>query len=167
MSMTIYVNGKKEELENNMDISRFLEVRKIRPEVVTVELNDNIVERNKYSEIKLKVDDRVELVYYMGGGNQLVANSVLELIGNTPMVKLNRMVSGDSASIYGKLESFNPGGSVKDRPCLEMIVDAEERGLLKDGATISELVAAMKKKGLSSPRTFIHNCQKMGHLKIS
>ena len=38
---------------------------------------------------------------------------------------------------------------------------------LKDGATISELVAAMKKKGLSSPRTFIVNCQKMGHLKIS
>ena len=37
---------------------------------------------------------------------------------------------------------------------------------LKDGATISELVAAMKKKGLSSPRTFIHNCQKMGHLEI-
>ncbi len=38
---------------------------------------------------------------------------------------------------------------------------------LKDGATVSELVAAMKKKGLSSPRTFIQNCQKMGHLKIS
>ena len=67
-----------------------------------------------------------------------VANSVLELIGNTPMVKLNRIVSSNSASIYGKLEFFNPGGSVKDRICLSMIEDAEKKELLKTGSTIIE-----------------------------
>ena len=67
-----------------------------------------------------------------------VANNILELIGNTPMVKLNKIVEPSMAKIYGKLESFNPGGSVKDRICLSMIEDAEERGLLKPGATIIE-----------------------------
>lgn len=67
-----------------------------------------------------------------------VANNVLELIGNTPMVKLNRIVAPDMAEIYAKLESFNPGGSVKDRICLSMIEDAERKGLLSPGATIIE-----------------------------
>ena len=67
-----------------------------------------------------------------------IANSVIELIGNTPMVKLSRIVEEDMAEIIGKLESFNPGGSVKDRICLSMIEDAEKKGLLKPGATIIE-----------------------------
>lgn len=50
-----------------------------------------------------------------------VATNVLELIGNTPIVKLNKLVGKDYADIYVKLEYFNPGGSVKDRPALYMI----------------------------------------------
>jgi len=66
-------------------------------------------------------------------------NDVIELIGNTPMIRLNKISrDGGGAEILGKLESFNPGGSVKDRPCLEMISDAEEKGLLKNGSTIIE-----------------------------
>ncbi len=68
----------------------------------------------------------------------LVANSVLELIGGTPMVRLNRVVPAGIASIVGKLESLNPGGSVKDRIALSMIEDAERDGRLKPGATIVE-----------------------------
>ena len=66
------------------------------------------------------------------------ADNILELIGSTPMVKLNRLVDADMAEIYAKLESFNPGGSIKDRICLAMIEDAEKKGLLKPGATIIE-----------------------------
>lgn len=67
-----------------------------------------------------------------------LAENVLELIGRTPMVKLNKVVSHDMAQILAKLESFNPGGSVKDRICLAMIEDAEKKGLLTKGSTIIE-----------------------------
>jgi len=65
-------------------------------------------------------------------------NSVLELIGNTPMVRINRMVDEDSAEIYAKVEFFNPCGSVKDRICLLMIEEAERQGRIKHGDTIVE-----------------------------
>jgi cysteine synthase A len=67
-----------------------------------------------------------------------IAKNILELIGNTPMVKLNRIVEPGMATIYAKLESFNPCSSVKDRICLSMIEDAERRGLLKEGGIIVE-----------------------------
>lgn len=67
-----------------------------------------------------------------------VANNVLELIGNTPLVKLNKIVETNTASIFGKLESLNPGGSIKDRICLSMIEEAEKKGLIKKGSTIIE-----------------------------
>jgi len=67
-----------------------------------------------------------------------IAQSVLELIGNTPMVRLGRIVEPRMATLLAKLESFNPGGSVKDRICLSMIEDAEERGALKPGSTVVE-----------------------------
>ncbi len=66
------------------------------------------------------------------------ADNILELIGSTPLVKLNRIVDDSMSDIYAKLESFNPGGSIKDRICLSMIEDAEKRGILKPGTTIIE-----------------------------
>ena len=66
------------------------------------------------------------------------AENILELIGSTPLVKLNRIVEDSMADIYAKLEFFNPGGSIKDRICLSMVEDAERKGLLKPGATIIE-----------------------------
>ncbi|MFJ7729825.1 cysteine synthase A [Neobacillus sp. NPDC097160] len=62
-----------------------------------------------------------------------VANSVAELVGQTPIVKLNRLVDENSAEVYLKLEYFNPGSSVKDRIALAMIEAAEEQGLIKPG----------------------------------
>ncbi|MFP3393245.1 cysteine synthase A [Brevibacillus sp. SIMBA_040] len=67
-----------------------------------------------------------------------VANSITDLIGYTPLVKLNRVVTEDSADIYLKLEFFNPGSSVKDRIALAMIEAAEADGSLKPGDTIIE-----------------------------
>src|SRR5262245_12742078 len=67
-----------------------------------------------------------------------VARSLIELIGNTPTVKLNRLVDPDSATIWAKLESFNPGGSVKDRICRSMVEQAEQNGQLRQGDTIVE-----------------------------
>jgi cysteine synthase A len=67
-----------------------------------------------------------------------VAATVLELIGRTPMVRLNRLPTPGGAEVVAKLESVNPGGSVKDRIALAMLEDAERRGLLKAGSTIVE-----------------------------
>jgi cysteine synthase len=67
-----------------------------------------------------------------------VANSILELIGETPLVKLNRIVPEGAADVYLKLESFNPGSSVKDRIALSMVEEAEKAGKLKPGYTIVE-----------------------------
>lgn len=63
---------------------------------------------------------------------------ITELIGRTPLVRLNRLSKPGGATIYGKVEFFNPGGSVKDRICLNMINEAERQGKLKPGGTIVE-----------------------------
>ena len=65
-------------------------------------------------------------------------DNILQTIGNTPIVRLNKVDNTHAASLWAKLESFNPGGSVKDRPALRMIEDAEQRGVLKPGDTIVE-----------------------------
>jgi len=64
--------------------------------------------------------------------------SILDLIGSTPVIKLRNMPGKDNAEVWGKLESMNPGGSVKDRICLSMIEAAERDGKLKPGGTIVE-----------------------------
>jgi cysteine synthase len=67
-----------------------------------------------------------------------MAGSVLELVGGTPLVRLNRIPKPGGATVLAKLESLNPGGSVKDRIALAMVEDAERRGVLKAGATLVE-----------------------------
>ncbi len=65
-------------------------------------------------------------------------DNILEMIGNTPIVKLNNVTADNGADVYAKIEYFNPGGSVKDRICLSMINAAEEAGALKKGSVIVE-----------------------------
>jgi cysteine synthase A len=67
-----------------------------------------------------------------------IYSNVLETIGKTPIIKLNRLTQGTNATVVAKLESRNPGGSVKDRICLSMIVEAEKQGLIKPDTTIIE-----------------------------
>lgn len=78
-----------------------------------------------------------------------IYNSVTELIGKTPIVKLNKLVPEDSADVFVKLEFFNPGGSVKDRIALSMIEKAEHDRLLKPGDTIIEPTSGNTGIGLS------------------
>jgi cysteine synthase A len=66
------------------------------------------------------------------------ARSILDLIGSTPVVKLRNLPGKSDAEVWAKMESFNPGGSVKDRICLNMIDCAEREGKIKPGATIVE-----------------------------
>lgn len=68
----------------------------------------------------------------------MIYNNILELIGNTPIIKVNNLVDENSAEVYVKLEKFNVGGSVKDRAALGMIEKAENLGLIKPGDTIVE-----------------------------
>ena len=72
------------------------------------------------------------------GRNKKIADNVLDLVGGTPMVRLNRVVPPGSAEILAKVESMNPAGSVKDRIALNMIEAAEREGRLKPGDTIVE-----------------------------
>ena len=74
---------------------------------------------------------------------------ITELIGRTPLVRLNRLSKPGAASIYVKVESFNPGGSVKDRACLNMINEAERQGRLKPGGTIVESTSGNTGIGLA------------------
>jgi len=67
-----------------------------------------------------------------------IFNSVLETIGKTPLIRLNKLTEGSKATVFAKVESRNPGGSVKDRICLSMIAEAEEMGLVKSGTVIIE-----------------------------
>ncbi|MDQ0352859.1 cysteine synthase A [Alkalibacillus filiformis] len=67
-----------------------------------------------------------------------VVNNIAELIGDTPLVKLNKLNPANGADIYLKLEFYNPSGSVKDRAAYNMMVEAENAGLLKEGSTIIE-----------------------------
>jgi len=71
-------------------------------------------------------------------GQERIVNSVLDLVGKTPLIRLDRLRPAGSAEVVAKVESRNPGGSVKDRIALGMIEDAEARGLLKPGDTIVE-----------------------------
>lgn len=78
-----------------------------------------------------------------------VADNITDLMGHTPMLCLHRIVQPEWASVYAKLEFLNPGGSVKDRAALGMILDAERRGILKPGSTIVEATAGNTGVGLA------------------
>ncbi len=67
-----------------------------------------------------------------------IYQNVLETIGKTPLVKLNKLTRDINATVVAKLEARNPGGSVKDRICLSMVAEAEKQGLIKPGATLIE-----------------------------
>ena len=81
--------------------------------------------------------------------NKAKCNSSLQLIGSTPLVKLNNIAPSNGSNIYAKLECFNPGGSVKDRIAMAMVEDAESRGLLKPGSTIIEATSGNTGIGLA------------------
>lgn len=76
-------------------------------------------------------------------------NNILELVGQTPLVRINRLTDEGSAEVWAKLESFNPAGSVKDRIALSMVRAAEEAGLLKPGGTIIEPTSGNTGVGLA------------------
>ncbi|OJI11724.1 cysteine synthase A [Limosilactobacillus reuteri] len=78
-----------------------------------------------------------------------IVNSITDLIGNTPIVKLNRVVPEDAADVYVKLEFFNPAGSIKDRIALAMIERAEKEGKLTAGGTIVEPTSGNTGVGLA------------------
>ena len=78
-----------------------------------------------------------------------VFDDILGTIGNTPLVRLNRVVAGVDATVYAKVETFNPGHSIKDRMALRMIEDAEKKGLLRPGSTIIEGTSGNTGMGLA------------------
>jgi cysteine synthase A len=78
-----------------------------------------------------------------------IAGDITQLVGHTPMLQLTRLLAEPAADVFAKLEFLNPGGSVKDRAALGMILDAEARGLLHPGSTIIEATAGNTGVGLA------------------
>ena len=78
-----------------------------------------------------------------------IGGDVTALVGHTPMVRMNRLAGADAAEIWAKLETMNPGGSVKDRAALGIVLDAERRGVLRAGGTICEASAGNTGVGLA------------------
>ena len=77
------------------------------------------------------------------------AKNILETIGNTPLVKINRITKGIEALVLAKVETFNPGNSVKDRMAVKMVDDAEANGSLKPGGAIIEGTSGNTGMGLA------------------
>src|ERR1700733_12238247 len=75
--------------------------------------------------------------------------TILQSIGKTPLVRLRRVTEGLNVPVYAKVESLNPGGSVKDRVALAMVAEAERRGWLRPGGTIIEATAGNTGVGLA------------------
>ncbi|EPR68531.1 Cystathionine beta-synthase [Cyclobacterium qasimii M12-11B] len=79
----------------------------------------------------------------------MIYNSIIETIGNTPLVRLNKLNKGIEGEVLVKVEYFNPGNSMKDRMAVKMIEDAEKDGLLKPGGTIIEGTSGNTGMGLA------------------
>lgn len=79
----------------------------------------------------------------------LYAKDILETIGNTPMVRMNKVIDGIEATVLAKVETFNPGHSIKDRMAVYMVNDAEQKGYLKPGGTIIECTSGNTGMGLA------------------
>ena len=82
-------------------------------------------------------------------------SNILETIGNTPLVKLNKVTKDVKATVLAKLEITNPGNSIKDRMALQMIIDAESEGKLKPGGTIIEGTSGNTGMGLAIARLIV------------
>ena len=78
-----------------------------------------------------------------------VYNNILETIGNTPIVRINKLALDVKAQVFAKIETTNPGNSVKDRMAVKMIEDAEKSGILKPGGTIIEGTSGNTGMGLA------------------
>lgn len=79
----------------------------------------------------------------------MIYNNILETIGNTPLIKINKVAKGVPGTILGKVEAFNPGHSIKDRMALKMVEDAEKTGRLKPGGTIIECTSGNTGMGIA------------------
>ena len=79
----------------------------------------------------------------------MIGDSILDLIGNTPMVRINKLNTNKDVTVYAKLEGFEPSGSIKDRIALKMINEAEKSGELKPGKIILEATSGNTGIGLA------------------
>jgi cysteine synthase A len=154
MTIQVNINGKAEEMNSGSTIHDYLVRTALPPGSITVQVNGSVISRSEYITTELCNNDNIEIVFFIEGGSrseienskrkpetksgQIAADSVLDLVGNTPIVRLNRIVPDNGATIFAKLDYYSPGGSIKDRITLNIIEDAERKGLLKPESVIVE-----------------------------
>lgn len=135
--MHVKINGKAEDIQGET-VMDLLKHKNVEPRMVAVEVNSELIEREQYESTIIKEGDEIEVLYFMGGGKKDVFENALSLICNTPLVRLEKISRRVGGNVYAKLESSNPGGSIKDRICLSMIEAAEKAGKIRPGDTIVE-----------------------------
>ena len=121
MTIDIIFNSKKEQIGGEITLSDLLKERNIKKETVTVELNSQIVDKNKYDDVKIKNGDKLEFVYYMGGGSVSCNREALDLRQTScPLnfvkakLKLEEMNEGVLEILLNEESCGNVAGSIKD-----------------------------------------------------
>src|SRR5262249_29665073 len=117
------------------------------------EFSIKLIELMQNSCPKIRATVRLGFSAHRGEGSSqegsIMDGTILEEIGRTPLVRLQRVASGVQAAVCAKMESLNPGGSIKDRVGLAMVEEAERRGWLRPGGTIVEATAGNTGVGLA------------------
>jgi cystathionine beta-synthase len=116
---------------------------------INVFVNGTEIRRLTGRRTPLADGDEVSIIPAMAGGGEAIADTVLDLIGRTPLVRLHRVSRGVRAEVVAKLEFLNPGGSVKDRIGPAMLAEAERSGALRPGGTIVEATSGNTGVGLA------------------
>ena len=124
---------------------------------INVFVNGNEIRTLRGQETPVEPADEVAIIPAMAGGEmrlsersgERIYNSILDVVGHTPLVRLRKVTEGVSADVLAKLEFLNPGGSVKDRIGITMVDDAEAQGRLRAGGTIVEATSGNTGMGLA------------------
>lgn len=138
MTIEVFVNGKKEQIEEEINLTKLLEDKNIKKEMVTVELNSEIIDKNKYNDTKIQKGDKLEFVYYMGGGCGCGCNKdkqVLDLRKEScPLnfvkakLKLEEMNDGVLEILLNDESCGNVTGSIKNEGYNILYLKPKEEG---------------------------------------
>lgn len=126
MEIEVFINGEKENISQGTTVAQILEVKKIRPEIVAVEINGELVEKGKYSSLALNPGDQMEFLYYMAGGEIKITQSQLNQIIDHAQKEYPREACGMMAGKEGKVKMVFSATNT-DRSEVTYFIDPKEQ----------------------------------------